>query len=742
MFNVQLLSVINQALSSPSAATANTINYYYLTVSQYTPMGASESRGQFLPQQLIQSSSSSSSSSSGNASHASTITGGGASSSTNASTTAHPPSPTSQSTTVTIKEGVVNFIKLDLKSSSCDIEECKVNWQKCRLLLTHTKVGFMLYYYVPVKSRKPKYLPCSLIREVREATELEMPDQDYTFVLKADGQLEYLIQAKDKNDMKEWIHYLSFCMNHCSTSSTTGNNPSNVNNLSFPINLSSSPKVLACLPGLSLFHGQMASTSSLPSSLESPRSPGSNNVFSFNPDHNSLCPSSEKALDLYAFYSQYPWFHGLIPRAEAAALVQMDSLVGHGRFLVRLSETRSKPEYVLSFNCQGKAKHLRMVINSEGNCRVQHLWFHSIFDMLEYFKVHPIPLESGGNSNVNLTEFVIKERRSSRSSTPTTRSNSTTTFPSFPGVSNTALPGDPVTNSPCESHSLGNRGSCATNDIGQVTSAATTTTTPTSTITAATATTTSVTHGHLNQQQSAVTPLDDKNKGVTVCTEKLSLTNQPETCEVKDNSILVVDVSETAGKMNGSNGTGGGGECDSAAAAIVTSVTAMANMTTTSSPRTNSLIDSTTGDVTQWQVAIDSPASGGNNLKNSSTNQDNCSGDFAIVTTTACLGHASGGHVNENELMSGNVNNNNNNNNNYNNNNHNNNNSNQSIHLSNEIERQRLHRRIPSIPESPELLTYGGSVRLRSESLENLLLSNSISSILPRTAVANAYSFI
>ncbi|KAK3607575.1 hypothetical protein CHS0354_011112 [Potamilus streckersoni] len=311
------------------------------------------------------------------------------------------------------KEGIVNvLVGEDSKGKS--------RWEKTRLVLLSSSDGCLLEFYTPPKSVKPKNgLFCFLISEARKTTGLEMPDHDNAFVLKGQGNIEHVIEAPNRNEMRSWLSVLVSCIGPGTPQLDLVENdqvgpmrprlptaPSGSverNKIDSPSlaqqrsssqgSLGSNPPEIPPRPSGHSPNLSGAVTSHLPvnppvSDFASPRYD--------HPDE----PQIEQLLH------EYPWFHGTLSRLEAAHLVLQSGPSGHGVFLVRQSETR-KGEYVLTFNFQGRAKHLRMTINNDGQCRVQHLWFNSIFDMLEHFRTHPIPLESGGSSDVTLTDYVV-----------------------------------------------------------------------------------------------------------------------------------------------------------------------------------------------------------------------------------------------------------------------------------------------------------------------------------------------
>lgn len=296
-------------------------------------------------------------------------------------------------------------------------------WHKCRLVLRERdreggECGeeYYLEFFIPPKSSKPRLtVPCCSIVDVRSTTALEVPDKENTFLLQLEGLAQYVIETRDAVQMRAWLSDIrnGICLSEQEDAEGVCGGQ---------LDISGTPEIVdrlsqVCYGGIG---GSSPLTDPLPPELP-PRAPldepdsrilggGAASLgtpFAETPDATGsfLFSETTAAEAVEHPLSECQWFHGTLSRLKAAQLVLAGGPASHGVFLVRQSETR-RGEYVLTFNFQGKAKHLRLSLNEDGQCRVQHLWFQSIFDMLEHFRVHPIPLESGGASDVTLISFV------------------------------------------------------------------------------------------------------------------------------------------------------------------------------------------------------------------------------------------------------------------------------------------------------------------------------------------------
>ncbi|XP_028843590.1 SH2B adapter protein 1 isoform X1 [Denticeps clupeoides] len=290
-------------------------------------------------------------------------------------------------------------------------------WYKCRLVLRERdKEGgergeeYFLEFFIPPKASKPRLIiPCCSIVDVRSTTALEVPDKENTFLIQLEGQAQYVIETRDAIQMRAWLSDIrnGICLSEQEdVDGGCGGAQVNINGTPEFVcygGVGGSPLIEPLPPELPprapLDESESRLFSGGGSSLATPFAETPETTGSFLFSDNPVAEVVEHPL------SECQWFHGTLSRLKAAQLVLAGGLASHGVFLVRQSETR-RGEYVLTFNFQGKAKHLRLSLNEDGQCRVQHLWFQSIFDMLEHFRVHPIPLESGGASDVTLISFV------------------------------------------------------------------------------------------------------------------------------------------------------------------------------------------------------------------------------------------------------------------------------------------------------------------------------------------------
>ncbi|XP_051535761.1 SH2B adapter protein 3-like [Myxocyprinus asiaticus] len=273
-----------------------------------------------------------------------------------------------QETGKVCKEGQLRYLEVD-----DTISDRPPHWLRCRLLVRRTNEHtaserYQLELYDPPKDYKTPKLAvhCSDIQEIRRCNRLEMPDNMNTFVLKVTGHPgSFIFEADNEQQVSSWTTELRECIISRSDS---------VDGEAFPV------------------------CDSLNAACRGSTEPGSQGSPGFGLAEHGYNKTDH-------FLSSYPWFHGPISRVRAAYLVQHAGVSGHGNFLVRQSETR-RGDYVLTFNYQGRAKHLRLSLTEWGQCRVQHLRFPSVMDMLSHFRNCPIPLECGAACDVMLANYV------------------------------------------------------------------------------------------------------------------------------------------------------------------------------------------------------------------------------------------------------------------------------------------------------------------------------------------------
>ncbi|CAB4057908.1 APS [Lepeophtheirus salmonis] len=225
-----------------------------------------------------------------------------------------------------------------------NLDTGRPKWERAKLVLYKTSGGYLLEFYSPPKSSIAKMgIFCLFIQEARETTDLEMPDHRNTFVVKSANKTEYIVDTSDHEEMHSWLAIIRSCI----------------------------------LGAKIFFHPTSSQRPDLGTFLMS------NNSSNLSLDANAVGDDGNQ-MDLIPLLMEYPWFHGTLSRNDAASLVLRGTQTGHVE--PNILDLHSHPE---------------------GQCRVQHLWFSSIFDMLEHFRAQSIPLESGAESEVKLTEYVV-----------------------------------------------------------------------------------------------------------------------------------------------------------------------------------------------------------------------------------------------------------------------------------------------------------------------------------------------
>ncbi|CAO2646214.1 SH2B adapter protein 1 [Lemmus lemmus] len=223
-------------------------------------------------------------------------------------------------------------------------------------------------------------------RSVRDILQCHGPDGENTFVVKVEGPSEYILETTGALHVKTWVSDIQECLSPgpCPAISPR------------PMAIGTSFLTKDSMDSLELpeSFGETAQDLLLgPSESNDRLSQGPMEAFPTGHQHPSplvLPPLLPPAWTQWNRFLRncplaFPLRRG--PQQGQFILSQPPPLdtpeAATGSFLFRGNPRASRrDEYVLTFNFQGKYLHLSL--DEEGQCRLQYLWFQSIFNLLAH----------------------------------------------------------------------------------------------------------------------------------------------------------------------------------------------------------------------------------------------------------------------------------------------------------------------------------------------------------------------
>ncbi|GAV01268.1 hypothetical protein RvY_12007 [Ramazzottius varieornatus] len=312
----------------------------------------------------------------------------------------------------------------------------EAKWEACRLVLARSQAGYLLQIFSPPKANKAKKsLFCTAIKEAKDALDSDAQRADCVFVVQFKDGTRYFFRMETATEKRAWVFEMQRSGLEMARIPAEAQQPQLRPRLStFPPSSSAQSIVYKTAkqsltdpisPAVPLLDNTACEiplwarqTMSRKNSVTDAPAGRFRGLVDGQVNTEVDVPSSE-GRERASSLAAYPGYHSDITRTEASAAVTSCTPTTpperrHGCFLVRASETRPG-ECVITFNAYGKPKHVRIIVEADGQCHVQSMWFDCVQSMIEHFQQHPLPLETGqGTSDVLLTDMVPSKSGRSR----------------------------------------------------------------------------------------------------------------------------------------------------------------------------------------------------------------------------------------------------------------------------------------------------------------------------------------